>query len=399
MPSDQTRSVRTTWLYTLGSIVFFVGFFCALSALLLLETYLIGEDPVLIAAIAVQAVCAVTAIRFCWFLRVGRGGGLPHPGWTIALVVPAGAAWVIGLFAVPISPATGAPLWIAVCLIACVMPQRWRWPMIIAGALALVGHLFVAASIAGVSVGSSVLPGWSSWAVIAALLPFMLLSGLWWWEIVVELDRHRRMAGDLAVAQERLRFASDLHDIQGHHLQVISLKAELAERLLARDPEAARANIHEVQVIAREALEETRALVAGYRQVTLDDELENAREVLTASGAQCRLRTDDLPADAATRAALASIVREATTNILRHSSAKNVDIVLAHGESGWTLSVTNDGVHPTDAATPGSGLAGLRERLSPVGGTLGCDVSDTRFTLRAAVPSAAPVTTLSGANT
>lgn len=390
MPADQTRSVHTTWLYTLASMVFFVGFLSILATLLLLESYLFSRDPLLLAAIALQFVSTATAIRYCWFLRSARGGGLPQLGWTLALVVPAAALWILGLFTTPVSPAPSTALWVATCLIACLVPQVWRWPLLGVGALVTVAQLVLAAAIAGIPVLSTLSPSLWSWGLLGVLFPFMLLSALWWWEIVVELDRHRRMAGDLAVAQERLRFASDLHDIQGHHLQVISLKAELAERLLPRDPEAARANIHEVQVIAREALEETRALVAGYRQVTLDDELENAREVLTASGAQCRLRIDDLPTDAATRAALASIVREATTNILRHSSAKNVDIVLARAESGWTMSVTNDGVQPTDAASPGSGLAGLRERLSPIGGTLDTDIGDARFTLRVSVPSAAP---------
>ncbi|MFC3276308.1 GNAT family N-acetyltransferase, partial [Agromyces mediolanus] len=121
--------------------------------------------------------------------------------------------------------------------------------------------------------------------------------------------------------QERLRFASDLHDIQGHHLQVISLKSELAERLLERDPERARALVHEVRLIAKEALEETRSLVAGYRQVAFDEELENAREVLAASGAVCTLRLGPVPSGHEVQRALGSVVREATTNILRHSEA------------------------------------------------------------------------------
>src|SRR5690606_35384605 len=121
--------------------------------------------------------------------------------------------------------------------------------------------------------------------------------------------------------RERLRFAADLHDIQGHHLQVIALKSELAERLLDTNPDAAREHIHETRTIARQALEETRSLVYGYRDVALADELENAREVLAAAGARCELDIGVLPDDAEARRTLALVVREATTNILRHSAA------------------------------------------------------------------------------
>jgi two-component system sensor histidine kinase DesK len=195
---------------------------------------------------------------------------------------------------------------------------------------------------------------------------------------------------------------------------VISLKSELAERLLEIDPAAARELVHETRLIAKQALEETRSLVAGYRHVAFDDELENAREVLTASGAECTLRLGPLPADALAQSALASVVREATTNILRHSEATTVTIDLTTTSERVELAIVNDGVpvqsthatDATDASVPGpaargvvsraqgSGVAGLRERLAAVGGTLetSTDASGTRFELRATVPVGARVT-------
>ncbi|BDZ55310.1 hypothetical protein GCM10025870_23830 [Agromyces marinus] len=248
--------------------------------------------------------------------------------------------------------------------------------------------------------------GPGGWALVlyAVMLPFMILTSLWFWWVVQELDRHRRASAELAVTRERLRFASDLHDIQGHHLQVISLKAELAERLLAIDPDAAREHLHETRLIAQQALEETRHLVAGYREIALDDELENAREVLAAAGARCELRVAALPEDAAVRGALGAVVREATTNILRHAEASEVRIEVESGADGASLVIVNDGVRVEGAReagagagagsgrVPGSGLAGLRERLAAVGGRLDTRVagrSGDRFEVRAGVPARA----------
>lgn len=398
MPSEHSRSVHTTWLYTLSSIVFFVGFFAGFVALIMLEVYSTSPTALGAALIVLQLVAGAALIRFCWFLQVGRGGGLPGAAWTTVLFVPAVAAWVLGLFAPGYELLAATPLWAACCIVVCLLPKPWRWPALGASAIIFVAHPVIATVALGAPFPYATTG--SAWAIsiYAVTLPLMLLSSLWWWEIVVELDRHRRSAAELAVTQERLRFASDLHDIQGHHLQVISLKSELAERLLERDPGAAREHIHEVRLIAKEALEETRSLVAGYRQVSLADELENAREVLTAAGADCELRLGELPTDATTRSALASVVREATTNILRHSAATHVSIVLSRDTGGagrCELVIANDGASAEAAeGAAGSGLAGLRERLAAVGGTIetSTDASSARFELRVSVPVPAEVT-------
>ena len=396
MPAEHSRSVHTTWLYTLGSIVFFVGFFAVFVALIMLEPYAASPTTLGAVLIVLQLISGAAQIRFCWFLRAGRGGGLPGVGWTTLLFAPAAATWVVGLFSPGNEFVAGAALWAACCLAVCLLPKAWRWPALAASAVLFIAHPVIATVVLGAPFPFTT--GRIAWpvAIYAVTLPFMLLSSLWWWEIVVELDRHRRTAGELAVTRERLRFASDLHDIQGHHLQVISLKSELAERLLERDPDAAREHIHEVRLIAKEALEETRSLVAGYRRVALVDELENAREVLTAAGADCDLRLGELPADASARSALASVVREATTNILRHSSATHVSIVLSTVDGRCDLVIANDGasVGEVGSAAAGSGLEGLRERLAAVGGTLeaSTDAARGRFELRVSVPVVAEVT-------
>jgi two-component system sensor histidine kinase DesK len=398
MVPDDTRSVRTTWLYTLGSIVAFMGFFTVFVALMMLEEFRQESEALMATIIVLQLAAGAVQIRFCWYLRGGRGAGLPAPGWTVALVALAAAVWILSLATPGAGFLGAASLWAASCLVACLIDRRWRWPLLAVAAVALVAHAALAAAITTPPHAFIASSGAWPTAIYAAMLPFMLLTSVWFWEVVVELDEHRRAAAALAVARERLRFASDLHDIQGHHLQVISLKAELAERLLPVDVEAARENLHDVRTIAHRALAETRSLVAGYRRVSLDDELHNAREVLGATGARCVLRSDGLPADEAIRSVLALTVREATTNILRHSDA--AEVVIATGRDrqtgGWLLRIVNDGV--TDPAsvplapsarTAGTGLAGLRERIVAMGGTLEAGIEGGRFVLQAVVPESA----------
>src|SRR5690606_17627844 len=178
----------------------------------------------------------------------------------------------------------------------------------------------------------------------------VFLLSAWWWDVVVRLDGARRDAGQLAVARERRRFASDLHDIQGHHLQVIALKAELAERLPDRDPVTAREHGHEERRLARTALEETRAFVRDLRQASLEEELANAQDVLRAAGAATSLRAVEVE-DAAARTLFGLAVREAATNVLRHSEAATVTITLEHRAEETVLTVRNDGAVVTDPVT------------------------------------------------
>jgi len=388
MPPEPARSVHATWLYTLASLVFFYGFFDLIVGLSLFELVLAERTPLILTILVLQLLATATQLRYCWFLRVGRGGGLPHPAWTVALVAPAALVWVLGLAVPGIALASAMPLWAAATLVAPLLPKPRRGLLLLAGTAVTAGHVWAAFSLHG---GARAAPDGSTvWMIgfFAVMLPVMALTSLWWWEVVVRLDRNRRTAGELAVAQERLRFASDLHDIQGHHLQVISLKSELAERLLDREPERARELVHEVRLIAKEALEETRSLVAGYRQVAFDEELENAREVLTASGAVCTLRLAAVPTDAGVQRALGSVVREATTNILRHSEARAVTIELAANGESCELRITNDGVaSPTGPVRRpgqgrGSGLDGLRDRLTAIGGALSTEADPASGTFR-----------------
>lgn len=211
----------------------------------------------------------------------------------------------------------------------------------------------------------------------------------WLLDTVHELDRSREALARLAVAEERLRFGRDLHDVMGRNLAVIALKSELAVQLARRERPEAVDQMIEVQRIARESQKEVRDVVRGYREADLAVELEGARGVLSAAGMDCRVDLQggrELPSEV--QSALGWVVREATTNVLRHGDAQNCMIRLTAPEAGGvTLVVENDGAPETPSGPPGSGLAGLRERLAALDGTLQAGpVDGGRFRLRAEIP-------------
>ncbi|MFI1075672.1 sensor histidine kinase [Streptomyces puniciscabiei] len=220
---------------------------------------------------------------------------------------------------------------------------------------------------------------------------FALLAGrcgAWTLAVLWEAERARETEARLAVAEERLRFGRDLHDVLGRNLSVISLKSELAVQLARRGRPEAVEQMIEVQRIAQESQREVRAVVRGYREADLGVELAGAQGVLTAAGIDCEVRAEPagLPADV--QSALGWVVREATTNVLRHGDAGRCTLCLRVSSEGHAvLTVENDGLAGTPDGGGGSGLAGLRERLAVVGGTLEAGPVDRgRFRVVAQVP-------------
>ncbi|MFC3898555.1 sensor histidine kinase [Lentzea rhizosphaerae] len=205
---------------------------------------------------------------------------------------------------------------------------------------------------------------------------------MWMLGLVWELDRSREVRANLAVAEERLRFARDLHDVVGRNLSVVALKADLAAQLARRDrPAAAVDEMLEVRRIAQESLDELRAVVSGYRTADLSVELAGARSLLASAGIDCRVigapTVDGEPAGA-----LGWAVREGVTNILRHSHARTCTITLR----GKVLTMSNDGA-PTSGFRFGSGLTGLHERVAALGGTVtATPEAPNRFVLTVELP-------------
>ncbi|MFF5518395.1 sensor histidine kinase [Streptomyces coeruleorubidus] len=209
------------------------------------------------------------------------------------------------------------------------------------------------------------------------LVAFTAIISVWLLNIVYELDEARETRTRLAVAEERLRFGRDLHDVMGRNLAVIALKSELAVQLAQRDRPEAVAQMVEVQRLAQESQREVREVVRGYREADLASELAGAQGVLTAAGIDCTVggaTVGGLPV--AVQSALGWVVREAATNVLRHGDARRCAVRLRMSEGRVVLSVENDGVTEAvggpsgSSGSSGSGLAGLRERLAEIDGTL-----------------------------
>ncbi|WP_128435394.1 sensor histidine kinase [Streptomyces cyaneus] len=230
-------------------------------------------------------------------------------------------------------------------------------------------------------------------------LAFSAIFSVWLLNAVYELDEARETRARLAVAEERLRFGRDLHDVMGRNLAVIALKSELAVQLARRERPEAVEQMIEVQRIAQESQREVRDVVRGYREADLGVELAGAQGVLTAAGIECEVTGEAAGLPAEVQSALAWVVREATTNVLRHGDAGRCVVGVRVTEGRVVLTVENDGaaaetVENDGAAGAcdgggGSGLAGLRERLAAVDGTLEAGrIGERMFRLVAEVPLA-----------
>ncbi len=178
-----------------------------------------------------------------------------------------------------------------------------------------------------------------------------------------EVDREEETAEQLR--DERDRVARDVHDVLGHSLTVVVLKSELAGRLIDTDPERARAEVGEIERLARTALGEIRTTVGGLRATRLQDELDSAREALESAGIELDAPDDATIVSPQSRVTVAWTLRETTTNVLRHSDATKVDVQWG---PDW-IEVTDNG-RGMGNAREGDGLTGLRERVAAVGGTL-----------------------------
>jgi two-component system sensor histidine kinase DesK len=179
-----------------------------------------------------------------------------------------------------------------------------------------------------------------------------------------ELTEARAELAHAAVEQERERFARDLHDLLGHTLSVIAIKAELAGRLLPDRPDQAAAEVADVEQVARQALGEVRQAVSGYRQPTLDGELEGARMALSAAGIDSAFERAPVTLDPEVEAVLAWTVREGATNVIRHSGARRCRVRVSAGLGNAAVEVLDDGAG-CDGAAGFDGAAGAPGRLAP----------------------------------
>ncbi|UYM05767.1 sensor histidine kinase [Solicola gregarius] len=218
----------------------------------------------------------------------------------------------------------------------------------------------------------------------------IVLAGLAVWGFRMAFLRQRRLLEaerelrEHALEEERTRIARDLHDILGHSLTVISVKTELAERMLDVDPARTRAELLDLARLSRDALADVRSTAAGLRGVSLPGEIASAREALESAAIDAELPTvaDEVPSR--WRELFAWTVREAVTNVVRHSAAQRCTVRL----TPHSVTIADDGIGVGEVSTEGRGLIGLRERTRLAGGTLstGPGPSGAGFSVRVEVP-------------
>ncbi|MGW4409418.1 sensor histidine kinase [Nonomuraea sp. NPDC004702] len=197
--------------------------------------------------------------------------------------------------------------------------------------------------------------------------------------VAAELEEARAELADAAVLKERLRISRDLHDGLGRSLTAIALKGDLAARLMDRDPASARGEVGELVRVAREAAQDVRHVARGYRAMSLSGETDRAAALLESSGVSCQAHLADVALPRRAEEALAWGVREAVTNVLRHSRATTCTITTSLRDGRVRLEVANDGATGEPGAepgVPGGGLTGLAERASQAGGTCAAAATD-----------------------
>lgn len=299
----------------------------------------------------------LAAFAACWLAAPVLFSQAPPQRWFWPYYAVLAALFVAEL---PFARAAGFVLCIFLTVLTVLRLRIWSAPVVAGFALAA---LLVPVTIPSwdVSLRQSFDDVTPIGIPIAGLLMFAIL------EITrgnQALATARAEVARLAAENERIRIARDLHDILGHSLTTITVKAGLARRLGATDPARAVEQITEVEELSRQALADVRAAVSTYRDVTLVGELARGRELLRASGVAADLPTATDVTDAARSELLGWAVREGLTNVVRHAHASTCTVRL----TPYGIEITDDGTGAS--ASAGNGLQGLRERVTAAGGSM-----------------------------
>ncbi|WP_419705960.1 sensor histidine kinase [Promicromonospora sp. NFX87] len=378
-----TRSINVTWWYVASSVVFFELMVAVFSVAAVVEA---GAGNVARAAVGVTALLWWLATLLPLFEYRRRTTAPALVIWRHHLA-PFLAAAVFGLLAGLI---TGQ--WVAgiLPLIQVLMLLNWppgvRLRMVLAATALLVALAVIDFRLAS---GESMSASGFQLGVFAVMLPAVTVSSLWWWDVLVALDRARASEAKLAATQERLRLATDVHDLQGHHLQVIALQLELAERLMPRDPDAGMEQLRAARASVDDARQGTRDLATRFRSVPLSDELANAVDLLRAAGTKVEA-TVAPDASLAPASALGPVIRETTTNVLRHGGGKWAHLSLTHTDGSWRYEISNDAVVDAPENADGAGLDGIARRAAEADGNLEVNREDRTFTVVVTVPAEDP---------
>lgn len=234
----------------------------------------------------------------------------------------------------------------------------------------------------------SVLDGLTG-GLFVAVTALAVFGLAWFARLAAERDEARRELTRRVVAEERLRFSRDTHDLLGLSLSAITLKGELTCRLMESHPEQALAELTEILVMSRKALSDVRSVAAGYRELSLDEEICAAAAMLRAAGIEVVVERGPAELSGPLATTLATVLRESVTNVVRHSRARRCELLVRAGNGVATLMVVNDGVILDEEPDPaqGAGLCNLAYRVGLLGGELAAGVQvDGTYRLRARVP-------------
>jgi two-component system sensor histidine kinase DesK len=377
---SSTRGLRRLRTYTFFSLIGSGPLALFMAAMFLANSPLPYEAlPVAGGAITVSVALCTAALALHWH---GQGPWRRRVLWGASLaILVCGAVWEAQ--AGPISPAWTAPLALLLTEASLWTRPGRRAPALAIGAAAVAG-LAIALAQAGLAEAQTVLMT----ILLVPAIAVGVVCQLWHYQVARELEQARGLAADLAVAEERLRFAGELHDVQGGNLQAITLKAQVARRLVAVDPERAEAEMRAVEELARTALKDTREVVGGYRKVALADEIDSAARILNSAGVQATVPHAAPSLDEDTEKLLGLLVREATTNLIRHAEPTAADVSIVEVDAEVTVTITNNGA-PSPAGS-GNGLGMLAERFTEAGGRVEHDHDGDRFTLKGTVPRPQP---------
>lgn len=384
-----SQGITATWWYTASGVVSFQVLLVFIWVSILAG---MGIDITALVAIGVCGVvwCAASVPLLLQYRHRDDTAG-PVAGWRGTLA-PLAVAVVFGA----LSGALGG-LWLIGVLPVIQTLVLLNWPRGVRLRLVLVAMAVIAAlwfidwrtALAGTDAG--VARAWGVFGFVMLSLPVMTVLSLWWWDVLVTLDRARAAEARLGATQERLRIATDVHDLQGHHLQVIALQLELAERLLEKDRDAALEQLRLARTSVAEARQGTRDLAMRFRGVPLPDEIANAVDLLRAAGT-----TADAAVQAGAARAPASVlgpvIRETTTNVLRHGGGNWARLSLGEHDGGWRYEIANDtttdppGDDRGDGGNDGNGLPGIDRRVAEAGGQVRVEHGRGEFRVIVTVP-------------
>ncbi|GGD68045.1 sensor histidine kinase [Microbacterium murale] len=372
------RGITATWYYTIAALlVFEIGIVLATTLAVWAS---VARPPAASVAVTVGGLLWVGSTVALMVDYRHRTDAAPLVLWrrqllplliTVAYAITAGTVtgmWIVG----------------ALPLLQSLMLLNWqsgvRLRVMLAATVVLIGLAVIDIRTAPADTMTTFGPLVS----FSVILPAMTVASLWWWDVLVRLDRARASESRLAATQERLRVATDVHDLQGHHLQVIALQLELAERLMTKDPDAALEQLRAARGSVAEAQQGTRDLAMRFRSAPLSDEIANAVDLLRAAGTSAEASID-AEADHAPASVLGPVIRETTTNVLRHGGGKWAQLSLKRDGGSWRYEIVNDSAG-NSASGDGAGLEGVGRRAAEAGGTLEVRRGKQEFAVVVTVP-------------